>query len=153
MSPSENEPRPLFETTFQFSNDHLDLKSPGDDDIYDSDDEDDKYLVVDELHRPSTISQRKQVDFAIFQNWVNESQKNITAKIPSDTTSNVNPRAEPGEGTRGCSSQSIIETPREYQLDLFEKAKSKNIIVVLDTGEWRAYKRPTRFFSHRCRLW
>lgn len=29
---------------------------------------------------------------------------------------------------------SIIHDPREYQLELFEKAKEKNIIAVLDTG-------------------
>jgi endoribonuclease Dicer len=30
--------------------------------------------------------------------------------------------------------QEIISTPREYQSELFEKAKEKNIIAVLDTG-------------------
>lgn len=28
----------------------------------------------------------------------------------------------------------IIGTPRQYQIDLFERAKEKNTIVVLDTG-------------------
>ena len=28
----------------------------------------------------------------------------------------------------------IITDPREYQLELFERAKSQNIIAVLDTG-------------------
>ena len=31
-------------------------------------------------------------------------------------------------------SQKIISTPREYQTELFERAKEKNIIAVLDTG-------------------
>ena len=30
----------------------------------------------------------------------------------------------------------IITGPREYQLELFEKAKSQNVIAVLDTGEY-----------------
>jgi len=30
----------------------------------------------------------------------------------------------------------IITDPREYQLELFEKAKKQNIIAVLDTGEF-----------------
>lgn len=29
---------------------------------------------------------------------------------------------------------SVIHDPREYQVELFEKAKTKNIIAVLDTG-------------------
>ena len=31
-------------------------------------------------------------------------------------------------------STKIITDPREYQLELFERAKSENIIAVLDTG-------------------
>lgn len=30
----------------------------------------------------------------------------------------------------------IITDPREYQLELFEKAKNQNIIAVLDTGQY-----------------
>lgn len=30
----------------------------------------------------------------------------------------------------------IITDPREYQLELFEKAKQQNIIAVLDTGKY-----------------
>lgn len=33
-------------------------------------------------------------------------------------------------------STSIIHDPREYQLELFEKAKNNNIIAVLDTGAY-----------------
>ena len=32
-------------------------------------------------------------------------------------------------------SQVIITDPREYQVELFEKAKQQNIIAVLDTGK------------------
>ena len=33
----------------------------------------------------------------------------------------------------------IITDPREYQLELFEKAKKQNIIAVLDTGMFTVY--------------
>ena len=34
----------------------------------------------------------------------------------------------------------IITDPREYQLELFEKAKAQNIIAVLDTGQFSMWK-------------
>ncbi len=40
----------------------------------------------------------------------------------------------------------IITGPREYQLELFEKAKKQNIIAVLDTGQyivWQSNQPPT----------
>ena len=36
----------------------------------------------------------------------------------------------------------IITDPREYQMELFEKAKKQNIIAVLDTGQY-FYDHPT----------
>ena len=33
----------------------------------------------------------------------------------------------------------IITDPREYQLELFEKAKNQNIIAVLDTGQYAVW--------------
>ena len=34
-------------------------------------------------------------------------------------------------------SQVIVNDPREYQLELFEKAKHQNVIAVLDTGTYQ----------------
>jgi endoribonuclease Dicer len=36
---------------------------------------------------------------------------------------------------RQAESQRIISSPREYQVELFERAKEENIIAVLDTGK------------------
>ncbi|TVY25861.1 Dicer-like protein [Lachnellula hyalina] len=48
------------------------------------------------------------------------------------------PQDEANQSTRyivhQAESQRIISTPREYQIELFERAKEKNIIAVLDTG-------------------
>ena len=50
----------------------------------------------------------------------------------------VRPEDEANQSARWLVNQSedrqIISTPREYQTELFEKAKEKNIIAVLDTG-------------------
>lgn len=46
----------------------------------------------------------------------------------------------------------IITDPREYQMELFEKAKEENIIAVLDTGMvMRLYG--ASGFNQRDRLW
>ncbi len=44
----------------------------------------------------------------------------------------------------------IITDPREYQLELFEKAKKQNIIAVLDTGQymmWQSNQPPTNLVA------
>lgn len=46
----------------------------------------------------------------------------------------------------------IITDPREYQVELFEKAKKQNIIAVLDTGMYRSQLlRAIRILTN-CRL-
>ncbi|KAG5926849.1 hypothetical protein E4U42_002900 [Claviceps africana] len=68
-----------------------------------------------------------------FQDWV-ANQKHETPPNPND----------PGEADEKSSalvvvdipekSKSIINSPRQYQLDLFERAKESNTIIVLETG-------------------
>lgn len=46
----------------------------------------------------------------------------------------------------------IITDPREYQVELFEKAKKENIIAVLDTGMGYV-SMELQVFNPRHRLW
>ncbi|KAF1730136.1 Dicer-like protein 1 [Beauveria bassiana] len=75
------------------------------------------------------IKQRTK-DSSVFKSWLHEQ-----AKIDND---GVIPAANaPLEGLGDAAAaevSALMATPREYQNELFERAKSKNTIVVLDTG-------------------
>jgi endoribonuclease Dicer len=83
--------------------------------------------------RPLKISQRKRVMNATVDDYVR--QRNIDEVRKG---AYVRPEDEHKQSVRWLVNQSenrnIISTPREYQIELFERAKEKNIIAVLDTG-------------------
>lgn len=92
--------------------------------------EEDMNQAIPDIKR---ISARKQKNAAIFDVFLKEA-----TKLPkTEKTSHVNDEAI--QSTRWlidqAEKQHIIESPREYQLELFEKAKKQNIIAVLDTGK------------------
>lgn len=82
--------------------------------------------------KPWGMSQRKRADVAAFDRWIEENQKHL-----SDTR-----RKRPLGGDRkyvsglsvALEKEKIITSPRDYQIELFEKAKKQNTIAVLDTG-------------------
>lgn len=83
--------------------------------------------------RPKKITERKRRQNAIADNYVQDAL-NDPAKKPK-----VLPEDEANQSTRyivhQAESRQIISSPREYQIELFERAKEKNIIAVLDTGK------------------
>ena len=99
-------------------------------DIYDEDDIEEPVLVTE--HRK--ISERKKRAAAIADNYIQAMlQKNL-----KDGISAVTPEEESKQSARWLINQSesqpIISTPRTYQIELFEMAKKRNVIAVLDTG-------------------
>jgi len=101
----------------------------------------------EEMHptaKPRKITERKRRLNAIADSYMQErTQKRLKEG------NKARPEDEAQQSARWLVNQSenreIISSPREYQVELFEKAKEKNIIAVLDTGTYRSFK--LLFFS------
>ncbi|KAI9821879.1 MAG: Dicer-like protein 1 [Pycnora praestabilis] len=95
-------------------------------------DEEEGEQALPNLHE---MSQRRRVQTAKFKSWFSNRAETIgreeakasfkAADDDSLSTRNLMAKQE---------STVIISDPREYQIELFEKAKKQNIIAVLDTG-------------------
>ena len=71
----------------------------------------------------------KVLDSLHFSQFLRDHQaKIISNSVIKDEYKSTNRLVQEAE------SEKIISSPREYQTELFERAKQKNIIAVLDTG-------------------
>lgn len=99
----------------------------GDDDDSEGDDQELR------TKKPRKISERRRNRLAVVEAFVHDKERQEIA------TSVVKPEEEAAQSAKWLVNQSesrqIISTPREYQVELFDRAKEKNIIAVLDTGE------------------
>ncbi|KAH6969437.1 hypothetical protein DER45DRAFT_515726 [Fusarium avenaceum] len=98
----------------------------------DTDDEDDRYGLVVHPSKPRKISEKKLRDHAVLQAYIEKTQHEV-AKSSVSTFSDPDKQSL-AQLIHSSESRKIIATPREYQLELFERAKEKNVIVVLPTG-------------------
>lgn len=81
------------------------------------------------------VSEKKRRQDAVFKSWFAKQAATITKesitkvmKVEEEEILSIKALMARQE------SQSIISSPREYQMELFEKAKICNTIAVLDTG-------------------
>jgi endoribonuclease Dicer len=99
-----------------------------------------KKWVVNPAPKPHKISERKRADHAAFDVWIEENQENLSKgldKFIVDDDKSFQSLIRDFENKR------IIASPRDYQLELFERAKAQNTIAVLDTGETREAREET----------
>jgi endoribonuclease Dicer len=101
-----------------------------DEDYYDEDEEEDGLQPVPAARK---LTQRKIRLNAIADNYMHDLNQKLARG-----GNKVRPEDEAVQSARWLVNQSenrqIISSPREYQVELFEKAKEKNVIAVLDTG-------------------
>jgi hypothetical protein len=84
--------------------------------------------------KPRKISERKRIQNAAHESWFQSYQRQ-QAKAASAISDAGSESLSVKYLVKQTESQRIISSPREYQVELFERAKEDNIIAVLDTGE------------------
>ena len=100
--------------------------------IVDLDKDEDECSV---LTQPRTITERRRAQNAIFRKFMlNQAQAQIKEDIKKDLSNAADDELSIRELLARQESVAIIHDPRDYQLELFERAKSQNTIAVLDTG-------------------
>ncbi|RAL61166.1 hypothetical protein DID88_010505 [Monilinia fructigena] len=100
----------------------------------DDEDEDEPNQPVPDIKR---ISARKRKNADIFDTYLREAEKQPKA------VKKISQADEAVQSTRWlieqAEKQHIISSARDYQLELFERAKKQNIIAVLDTGSGKTF--------------
>lgn len=105
-------------------------------------------LVQNESRKPRKITQKKKIEQANFGVWLEDNRNKLSKKPKNHVTENDQSL---GYLVKSWEGQKIINNPRDYQMELFERAKEKNTIAVLDTGKQQTAHRP-RSFEHTERL-
>lgn len=102
-------------------------------DASESDSEDDQDAVV----KVPKDSERRRVQNAKFSAWLSQRAEMITKDEVQAVIENANEETLSIRSLMAKQESNVIITnPREYQLELFERAKNQNIIAVLDTGQY-----------------
>ncbi|KAK5165182.1 Dicer-like protein 1 [Saxophila tyrrhenica] len=99
-------------------------------------DEDDYDEAPQPGHAPSNLSERRRAQKAAFDAWLTSDvgQEALKPKSKEARLKNAADEELSIHSLMAKEGTQIIKNPREYQMELFERAKNENKIAVLDTG-------------------
>lgn len=91
-------------------------------------------------HRPATSAEKKRAYNAIFSEYVIKKTADVTEKELKETIQGTIDEVLSIQQILAKQEVSAqITNPRDYQTELFQKAKAENIIAVLDTGSGKTH--------------
>lgn len=97
-------------------------------------DDDDRYRAWNiNPEKPQKVNERRRADNALFQSWIRKNQDELSKQKPNPAQDSQFMSA--AQIVKENDNKKIIQSPREYQIELFERAKKNNVIVVLETGK------------------
>ncbi|KAF2188185.1 hypothetical protein K469DRAFT_660734 [Zopfia rhizophila CBS 207.26] len=91
-------------------------------------------------HAPNSSSEKRKAQNEIFRAWANKRTEEITEKQAKEAIQSADDEIlSIRDILAKQESSAAIVNPRDYQTELFQKAKEENIIAVLDTGSGKTH--------------
>lgn len=107
-------------------------------DGYDSDSDID--CDVERSHGPGSLNEKRRLQNEIFRAYAAQKTEEITEKeVKEAIKSEKDEVLSIRDILAKQENSSQINSPRDYQTELFQKAKEENIIAVLDTGSGKTH--------------
>lgn len=107
---------------------------------YGQDDDSDIDADLTHAHGPATTIEKQRFQNEIFRAFAAKKAEQITEKEIKEAIENADDeKLSIRDILAKQENSALITTPRDYQTELFQKAKEENIIAVLDTGSGKTH--------------